>query len=221
MLLVGILFLCLISLFWWRDVVREASYLRFHIRIVQQRLRIRMLLFIVSEVFFFFRFFWTLFHSRLAPVPEIRGIWPPVSLMVLDPLGVPLLNTVVLLCSGASVTYSHHSVIAYKYRDAMIRLIFTLFLGALFTALQRMEYYESSFNISDSVYRSVFFIATGFHGFHVIVRSIFLRVNLLRMFMRHVARFQHVRYECAIWYWHFVDVVWIFLYISLYWWRSI
>lgn len=205
---------------WWRDVVRESSYLRFHMCMVQQRLRIGMLLFIVSEVFFFFRFFWTLFHSSLVPVLEVRRVWPPYYLNVLDPLGVPLLNTVVLLCSRITVTYSHHSVIRYNYKGSVLRLILTLRLRAFFTRLQGIEYFESSFNISDSVYRSVFFIATGFHRFHVIVGSIFLRVNLFRMVGRQTVRFQHVGYGCAIWYWHFVDVVWIFLYVSLYWWRS-
>lgn len=214
-------FLSLISLLWWRDVVRESSYLRFHMTIVRQRLRIRILLFIVSEIFFFLRFFWTLFHSSLAPVLEIGRVWPPFYLEVLDPLRVPLLNTVVLLCSRVSVTFSHHSVIRYDFRRRVLRLTLTLRLGAFFTGLQRIEYFESSFNISDSVYGSVFFMATGFHRFHVIVRSIFLRVNLFRMWGGHSSRFQHVRYECAIWYWHFVDVVWIFLYVSLYWWGSL
>lgn len=217
----GCFFLSLVSFLWWRDVVREASYLRFHINIVQQGLRIGILLFIVSEVLFFFRFFWTLFHSSLAPVVEVRRVWPPFYLEVLDPLRVPLLNTVVLLCSRVSVTYSHHSAIEGYFYRAILGLILTLTLGAFFTRLQAIEYYESSFNISDSVYRSIFFMATGFHGFHVIVGSIFLRVNLFRICLGHTTRFQHVGYECAIWYWHFVDVVWIFLYLSLYWWGSL
>nr|YP_009029819.1 cytochrome c oxidase subunit III [Botrylloides leachii]CCO25713.1 cytochrome c oxidase subunit III [Botrylloides leachii]CDM98941.1 cytochrome c oxidase subunit III [Botrylloides leachii] len=217
----GCFFLSLVSFLWWRDVVREASYLGFHMYMVQQGLRIGMLLFIVSEVFFFFGFFWTLFHSSLVPVLEVGGVWPPYYLTVLDPLGVPLLNTVVLLCSGVTVTYSHHSVIGYNYDGAILGLVFTLGLGSFFTGLQGMEYFESSFNISDSVYGSVFFMATGFHGFHVIVGSIFLGVNLFRMMSGQTAGFQHVGYECAIWYWHFVDVVWIFLYVSLYWWGSL
>ena len=115
------------------------------------------------------------------PVPEIGGVWPPFYLEVLDPLGVPLLNTVVLLCSRVTVTYSHHSVVRYNFRRRVLRLALTLRLGGFFTRLQRIEYFESSFNISDSIYGSVFFIATRFHRFHVIVGSIFLRVNLFRM----------------------------------------
>nr|YP_009029832.1 cytochrome c oxidase subunit III [Botrylloides giganteus]CCO25726.1 cytochrome c oxidase subunit III [Botrylloides giganteus] len=220
LLFLGCFLLSLVSFMWWRDVVREASYLGFHMFKVQQGLRLGMLFFIVSEVFFFFGFFWTLFHSGLVPVVDIGAVWPPFYLAVLDPLGVPLLNTVVLLCSGVTVTYSHHSVLQYNYWGSVLGLAFTLGLGAFFTGLQGMEYYESSFNISDSIYGSVFFMATGFHGFHVIVGSLFLGVSLFRMLMGHLPGFQHVGYECAIWYWHFVDVVWIFLYVSLYWWGS-
>lgn len=221
LLFISVFLLSLISFIWWRDVVRESSFLRFHMKIVQQRLRIRIILFIVSEIFFFFRFFWTLFHSSLAPVSEVRGVWPPFFLNVLDPLRVPLLNTVVLLSSRVSVTYSHHSVVFNNYERCVKGLRITVLLRVLFTILQRIEYYDSSFNISDSVYRSVFFIATGFHGFHVLVGSIFLIVNFFRILKGHLFITQHVRYECAIWYWHFVDVVWIFLYISLYWWGSV
>lgn len=213
-------FLGVVSYFWWRDVVRESTFLRFHIINVQQRLIIRFILFIASEVLFFFRFFWTLFDSGLSPVVDVRRVWPPFFLVVLDPLGVPLLNTVVLLCSRITVTHSHYSIIERHLQDGLYSLVFTLVLRRLFTLLQRMEYYESSFSISERIYRSVFFIATGFHRFHVIVGSLFLLVQMLRINSRMVLRFQHVGFISAIWYWHFVDVVWIFLYISLYWWRS-
>nr|YP_008082955.1 cytochrome c oxidase subunit III [Botryllus schlosseri]CCO25687.1 cytochrome c oxidase subunit III [Botryllus schlosseri]CDM98967.1 cytochrome c oxidase subunit III [Botryllus schlosseri] len=221
LLFISVFLLSLISFMWWRDVVRESSFLGFHMNMVQQGLRIGMMLFIVSEIFFFFGFFWTLFHSSLAPVSEVGGVWPPFFLNVLDPLGVPLLNTVVLLSSGVSVTYSHHSVVFNNYEGCVKGLMITVLLGVLFTMLQGMEYYDSSFNISDSVYGSVFFMATGFHGFHVLVGSIFLMVNFFRILKGHLFMTQHVGYECAIWYWHFVDVVWIFLYISLYWWGSL
>nr|YP_008082962.1 cytochrome c oxidase subunit III [Polycarpa mytiligera]CCO25741.1 cytochrome c oxidase subunit III [Polycarpa mytiligera] len=221
LLFLSLFFLLVVSYLWWRDVSRESSYLGFHMIMVQRGLRIGMILFILSEVFFFLGFFWTFFHSGLAAVSEIGGVWPPYGIETLDPLNVPLLNTVVLLSSGITVTYSHHSMISGLYSDSVLGLILTLVLGFLFTFLQGMEYFESSFNISDSVYGSIFFMATGFHGFHVIVGSLFLLANLLRLLAGQLVSFQHIGYECAIWYWHFVDVVWIFLYSSVYWWGSV
>ena len=136
----------------------------------------------------------------------------------LDPMAVPLLNTVVLLSSGVSVTYSHYSVINSNLTDGIMGLVITLFLGFFFTLLQAFEYVQTSFTIADSVYGSIFFIATGFHKFHVFVRSVFLLVCLVRIVNRHVLSNHHIGYECAIWYWHFVDVVWIFLYSFVYIW---
>lgn len=209
-----------ICYFWWKDVVRERAYLRFHVLTVQNNLKIGIVWFIVSEVFFFFRFFWTFFHSSLNSVRELRELWPPLRVNVLNPLRVPLLNTVVLISSRLTVTWSHYSVLEGKFNEAYIGLVYTVFLRAFFTALQAMEYLDSRFSISDSVYRSIFFMATRFHGFHVLVRSIFLLVILFRIKNNFFSDKHHVRFECSIWYWHFVDVVWIFLYCVIYWWRS-
>ena len=213
LIIVGVIFM------WWRDVVRESTILRFHVLIVIKGLRIGIILFITSEVLFFFGFFWTFFHSGLVRTVEIRMAWPPFMLEALDPLAVPLLNTVVLLSSRVSVTYSHYSVVSGQLSDGLARLIITLFLGVFFTILQVFEYFQTAFTIADSVYRSIFFMATGFHGFHVFVRSVFLGVCLVRIWIGHIISDHHVRYECAIWYWHFVDVVWIFLYTFVYMWR--
>jgi len=221
LILLSTFFTFILAFIWWRDIVRESTYLRFHLLLVQRGLRIRMALFITSEVFFFLRFFWTFFHSRLATTNEVGYVWPPLGLETLDPLAVPLLNTVVLLSSRVTVTYSHYSVVQRMFFDSVIRLVLTLFLRIFFTVLQAMEYALAPLTISDSVYRSIFFMATRFHRFHVIVRSIFLFAALFRIMSRHLIPTQHVRYECAIWYWHFVDVVWIFLYISIYWWGSV
>nr|YP_003406726.1 cytochrome c oxidase subunit III [Microcosmus sulcatus]CAL23095.2 cytochrome c oxidase subunit III [Microcosmus sulcatus] len=210
-----------ISYLWWRDIAREGSYLGFHLLNVQRGLRIGMGLFITSEVFFFLGFFWTFFHSGLATTSELGYSWPPMGMDVLDPMAVPLLNTVVLLSSGVTVTYSHYSLVQGSFWDSVVGLGFTLVLGVFFTLLQLMEYFEAPFTISDSVYGSIFFMATGFHGFHVIVGSIFLAICLLRMIEGQLLGDHHVGYECAIWYWHFVDVVWVFLYISIYWWGSV
>nr|WRW10899.1 cytochrome c oxidase subunit 3 [Microcosmus sp. z YZ-2024] len=221
LLLFSTVFTFFLAFIWWRDIVRESTYLGFHLMFVQRGLRIGMALFITSEVFFFLGFFWTFFHSGLATTNEVGYVWPPLGLETLDPLAVPLLNTVVLLSSGVTITYSHYSMVQGMFYDSVVGLILTLFLGIFFTILQAMEYMLAPLTISDSVYGSIFFMATGFHGFHVIVGSIFLFAALFRMVWGHLIPSQHVGYECAIWYWHFVDVVWIFLYVSIYWWGSV
>nr|CUH72610.1 cytochrome c oxidase subunit III [Rhopalaea idoneta] len=213
-------FMVFLSFFWWRDVVRESSFLGFHSGPVQGNLLTGMVWFISSEVLFFFGFFWSFFHSSLGVCVDLFMIWPPFGVEVLNPMGVPLLNTIVLLSSGFTVTWSHYSLFYNNYFDSLIALFYTVFLGLFFTLLQYMEYNDSFFMISDSVYGSVFFMATGFHGFHVIVGSLFLIVSMFRLFLGHFNENQHVGLECSIWYWHFVDVVWIFLYISIYWWGS-
>nr|YP_009527929.1 cytochrome c oxidase subunit III [Laqueus japonicus]AYI69528.1 cytochrome c oxidase subunit III [Laqueus japonicus] len=207
-------------LFWWRDVVREGTYQGFHTSFVVRGLRFGMILFIVSEVCFFFAFFWAYFHSALSPVYELGSVWPPVGIKTLNPLGVPLLNTLVLLASGATVTWAHHSIIGGSHSDGFWWLLFTVVLGVYFTKLQLQEYSVTSFSVSDSVFGSVFFVATGFHGAHVMIGSIFLGVTLFRHWEYHLSSSHHFGFEAAAWYWHFVDVVWIFLYINIYCWGS-
>ena len=206
--------------FWWRDVSREASLRRFHNPPVQISLRIAIIWFISSEVLFFFGFFWTFFHASLRVVAETGYAWPPAGVLVLDPSSVPLLNTVLLLRSSITVTWSHNCLLIRNYARAKNRLVYTISLRAIFTLVQYLEYCESGFSISDSAYRSVFFIATRFHRFHVIVGSAFLVVCLVRMVRGQLNASRHVRYECAAWYWHFVDTVWIYLYCLVYWWGS-
>lgn len=205
---------------WWRDIVRESTFQGHHTPIVQKGLRYGIILFILSEVFFFAGFFWAFYHSSLAPTPELGGCWPPVGITPLNPLEVPLLNTSVLLASGVSITWAHHSLIEGNRKNMQQALLITILLGAYFTLLQASEYYETSFTISDGVYGSTFFIATGFHGLHVIIGSTFLTVCLLRQFNFHFTSNHHFGFEAAAWYWHFVDVVWLFLYVSIYWWGS-
>jgi len=219
-ILVGAISTILVTGFWWRDVSREACLGGFHNPPVQISLRIAIIWFICSEVLFFFRFFWTFFHASLRVVAETRYAWPPAGVLVLDPSSVPLLNTVLLLRSSITVTWSHNCLLIRSYIGAKNGLVFTIALGGVFTAVQYLEYCESGFSISDSAYRSVFFIATRFHRFHVLVRSAFLVVCLVRIVRRQLNASRHVRYECAVWYWHFVDTVWIYLYCLVYWWRS-
>ena len=189
-----------------------------HRAIVELGLRWGMLLFITSEVFFFLRFFWAYFHARLAPNVEVGGTWPPTGVLCFSPFRVPLLNTIILVSSGASVTWAHHALLSGRSREAKVGLLITVGLGLYFTALQAFEYYEASFSFADGVYGSTFFIATGFHGLHVIVGTLFLLVCYMRLLKGEFSRGHHFGLEAAAWYWHFVDVVWLFLYLALYWW---
>ena len=203
---------------WWRDISREGRNLGSHSFVVELGLRRGIILFIISEIFFFLSFFWRYFHRRLSPTIEVGRVWPPTGIAVFNPLGVPLLNRVILLTSGASVTWSHHSLSVGLHGQAIQRLALTIILGGYFTVLQAYEYYEARFNIGDRVYGSTFFLATGFHGLHVIVGTIFLGATLLRIYLGTFSHRHHFGFEASAWYWHFVDVVWLFLYVRVYWW---
>nr|ATU87648.1 cytochrome oxidase subunit III [Lonchura spectabilis] len=220
LLIMGLLSTMLVMFQWWRDIVRESTFQGHHTPTVQKGLRYGMALFITSEAFFFLGFFWAFFHSSLAPAPELGGQWPPVGIKPLNPMDVPLLNTAILLASGVTVTWAHHSITEANRKQAIHALTLTVLLGFYFTALQAMEYYEAPFSIADGVYGSTFFVATGFHGLHVIIGSTFLLVCLARLIKYHFTPNHHFGFEAAAWYWHFVDVVWLFLYISIYWWGS-
>nr|YP_010865784.1 cytochrome c oxidase subunit III [Sclomina xingrensis]WGT89866.1 cytochrome c oxidase subunit III [Sclomina xingrensis]WGT89879.1 cytochrome c oxidase subunit III [Sclomina xingrensis]WGT89892.1 cytochrome c oxidase subunit III [Sclomina xingrensis]WGT89905.1 cytochrome c oxidase subunit III [Sclomina xingrensis]WGT89918.1 cytochrome c oxidase subunit III [Sclomina xingrensis] len=217
--MLGVLILLLTMIQWWRDISREGTYQGKHTLAVTQGLKLGMILFIISEVLFFVSFFWAFFHSSLSPTVEI-STWPPKGILTFNPMHVPLLNTMVLLCSGLTVTWAHHSIMEKNFTQTKSALIITVMLGVYFTVLQAYEYYEASFTISDSVFGSCFYMATGFHGIHVIIGTTFLMVCLMRHLMNHFSSKHHFGFEAAAWYWHFVDVVWLFLYISIYWWGS-
>nr|YP_007026874.1 cytochrome c oxidase subunit III [Metacrangonyx longicaudus]CCI69451.1 cytochrome oxidase subunit 3 [Metacrangonyx longicaudus] len=212
--------LILCSYQWWRDINRESTLQGFHTMKVTTGLRYGMILFILSEVLFFFSFFWAFFHSSLNTTVEIGLTWPPTGVEVFNPFKIPLLNTIILLVSGVSVTWAHNTLLQGLHNQSIQSLFITIFLGVYFTFLQIFEYFEASFSISDSIYGTVFFVATGFHGLHVIIGSLFLSVNLFRLFMGHFSTYHHFGLEAAIWYWHFVDVVWLFLFVFIYWWGS-
>ena len=220
LLLIGLFRVILRRAQWWRDITREGTLQGLHSKKVIVGLRWGIILFIVSEVLFFFSFFWAFFHRSLSPTIEIGDIWPPTSIVPFNPFQIPLLNTAILLASGVTVTWAHHSIIENNHSQATQGLALTIILGLYFTALQALEYSEASFTIADSVYRSTFFVATGFHGLHVIIGTAFLIVALLRTLIAHFSGYHHFGLEAAIWYWHFVDVVWLFLYTSIYWWGS-
>jgi len=219
--LLGCLITLLIIFQWWRDVRFEGTFQGLHSSIVELGLRWGITLFIISEVFFFVSFFWAFFHSSLAPSPEIGASWPPLGILPFNPFHVPLLNTIILLSSGVTVTLAHHALIKGSHSYASQGLNVTVILGLLFTALQALEYIEASFTIADSSYGSTFFIATGFHGLHVIVGTSFLIACRLRHAKNSFSKAHHFGFEAAAWYWHFVDVVWLFLFITIYWWGSL
>ena len=216
----GLFFLVFTIAIWWRDIIREGTFEGQHTSIVQLGLRFGIILFIVSEIIFFFAFFWAFFWASLAPVPEIGSVWPPKNIEVLNAWEVPFLNTVILLSSGASVTWAHHAIIAGFRKEALISLVVTVFLAIIFTILQLFEYSSASFSIADGIYGSTFYIATGFHGFHVFIGTCFLIVCLFRVWGYHFTKQHHFGFEAAAWYWHFVDVVWLFLFVSIYWWGN-
>lgn len=205
---------------WWRDITREGTYQGLHTLSVTTGLRWGIILFIISEIFFFVSFFWAFFHRRLSPSIEIGILWPPIGINSFNPLEIPLLNTIILLSSGVTITWAHHALINNNYTQTTQGLFFTVILGIYFSILQGYEYIEASFSISDSVYGSTFFIATGFHGLHVLIGTTFILVCIIRHINFHFSTNHHFGFEAAAWYWHFVDVVWLFLYLSIYWWGS-
>ena len=216
----GRLILVLSRVQWWRDVSREATFQGLHSKKVLTGIELGIVLFIVSEIIFFFSFFWAFFHSSLSPRGELGILWPPAGISPLDPFSVPLLNTVILLSSGVTVTWAHRALVEGYHKRALTSLLLTVVLGLYFIRVQYLEYCTSRFTIRDSVFGSVFFVATGFHGFHVIIGTLFLAACLGRLLRGHFSNNHHFGFEASAWYWHFVDVVWLFLFCFVYWWGS-
>nr|QNV12064.1 cytochrome c oxidase subunit III [Lithobius forficatus] len=220
LMILGNISIIIISAQWWRDITREATFQGLHTIPAVYGLKWGMVLFIISEVFFFLSFFWAFFHSSMGPSPEIGSIWPPMMITPLNAFQVPLLNTAILLSSGVSVTWAHHALMENNYSQMKTALLITLILGVYFTLLQAFEYKEAAFSITDATFGSTFFMATGFHGLHVIIGTTFLAVCFMRHNVSHFSSTHHMGFEAATWYWHFVDVVWLFLFLSIYWWGS-
>lgn len=216
---------------WWRDVIAEA-HAGDHTPVVSLHLRYGMIMFIASEVMFFVAWFWAFFDASLFADEAIQasrlavteGVWPPKGTAIFDPWHLPLVNTLILLTSGTTVTWAHHALLNNDRQGLKWGLIATVLLGALFTAVQAYEYAHAAFAFSrdngGNIYGSTFFMATGFHGFHVLVGTIFLLVCLFRALKGHFTPQQHFGFEAAAWYWHFVDVVWLFLFACIYVWAS-
>nr|AAS00834.1 cytochrome c oxidase subunit 3 [Armillifer armillatus] len=205
---------------WTKDMSRESSILGFLTIPMLTNLQISMILFITSEVLFFSAFFWMLFHTSLSPNTFLGLHWPPLGIKSFSPTEIPLLNTLILLSSGASVTWSHHSLLNKNYSQFLLSLSLTIILGTYFTSLQLLEYNLAPFTLSESIFSSMFFLATGFHGFHVILGSLLLTLSLTRFSLLLMTAEHHFSFEASAWYWHFVDAIWLFLYLSIYWWST-
>nr|UZT67555.1 cytochrome c oxidase subunit 3 [Paramblynotus sp. ZJUH 20220012] len=204
---------------WWRDIIRESTFQGLHSLMILNSLKIGMILFIISELLFFISFFWSYFHSALSPNIEIGSIWPPKNIIQFNPYMIPSLNTIILLSSGCTITWCHYSILNNKKLQSMLSLFTTIFLGLIFTMIQFFEYNESMFCMNDSIYGSLFFMTTGFHGLHVIIGSIFLSIILIRIINKHISMIHHFGFEASSWYWHFVDVIWIIVFSMIYWWN--
>ncbi|AWK85596.1 cytochrome c oxidase subunit 3 [Azospirillum thermophilum] len=221
LLVLGLLAVLGVMFGWWRDIIREAVVEKAHTPVVKIGLRYGMALFIASEVMFFAAFFWAFFDASLFPKVSPAnpdGVWPPPSIATIDPFHMPLMMTLILLLSGVTVTWAHHEIIEGNNRQAAKALGITVLLGAMFTFFQGYEYAHAEFKFTDGIYPSTFYMATGFHGFHVLVGTIFLAVCWIRTLKGHFTPRSHFGFEAAAWYWHFVDVVWLFLFVSVYWW---
>lgn len=205
---------------WWRDVFREGNMEGDHSVKATKGIKLGIILFITSEILFFFSFFWAFFQRSISPNIELGIKWPPVGITLFNPLNIPLINTIILLSSGVSITWAHHAIIISKYKTSLKGIIITVFLGVYFTLLQGIEYWQAPFSIWDSTCGSTFFVATGFHGLHVIIGTIFLIIRIKQLTNLKYCKTHIIRLDCAAWYWHFVDVVWLFLYSTIYWWGN-
>lgn len=214
----GLIIIALVMTFWWRDIIRESSFEGNHTSEVEAGVRKGMLLFIVSEILFFSAFFWGFFYSSISPDPSVGAVWPPADVTIFDAWEMPFLNTLILLNSACAITISHESLFAGRRGMAIGALGYTIFNAVVFMAFQLYEYLHASFDITDSVYGAAFFMATGFHGFHVFVGTCFLIVCFYRMVTHQFSQVHFSGFDTAAWYWHFVDVVWLFLFLAVYWW---
>jgi cytochrome c oxidase subunit 3 len=217
---IGLALVLAVMFVWWRDVIKESRTPGLHTPIVRIGLRYGMLLFITSEVMFFVAFFWAYFNFALFP-EHIAGAkvleWPPQGIVTIAPFSIPFLNTMILLLSGTTVTWAHHCLIENDRKGMLQGLALTIVLGLCFTALQAYEFATAPWGFGKTIYPSVFFMATGFHGFHVIVGTCFLIVCWFRAYAGQFTPQRHFGFEAAAWYWHFVDVVWLFLFTCIYW----
>nr|AZL93417.1 cytochrome c oxidase subunit 3 [Scelio sp. ZJUH_2016028] len=217
---ISILLILLCSFQWWRDIYRESTLQGMHSIKTKNGLKLSMILFIASEILFFISFFWSYFHMMLSPSIDIGIEWPPYSLksFLIDPYSLPLLNTIILISSGMFLSMAHYLLIMKNMYATNFLIIITLILGMIFTWIQMTEYFNSTYSIFNSNFGATFFMMTGFHGIHVIIGTMFILIMFIMMNKNYLSNYHHLSFELSAWYWHFVDVVWLFLFIFIYWW---
>lgn len=216
----GLIALSYCTFYWFNDIIDEATRSGYHTKVVKAGLRWGFILFIISEIMLFFGFFWAFLHCAVNPSVEIGSVFPPYGLSVINVLEFPLFNTCLLILSGISVTWAHKAISIGSFREAIDSLLITIFLGYFFVFLQILEYREALFNFSDGVYACSFYMLTGLHGCHVLAGATFLTVCLIRLLQRHYTTTHYLGFVFAIWYWHFVDIVWLVLFAVVYCWGS-
>jgi len=216
----NLILIIIIIITWWRDIIRERTFIGNHNFYIINLIKFRIILFIISEIFLFISFFWNFLHNSLAPSIELGLNWPPKNIEFFNPILIPILNTTILLTSRFTVTLAHFYLLNNNKKKTINLINLTIILSIYFLILQIIEYKQATFTFSDSVFGSSFYIATGFHGLHVIIGTLFLIINLIRIFKLHLSFIHHIRFELAAWYWHFVDIIWLFLYITFYWWNN-
>lgn len=213
-----ILIAIIVILNWFKDVRRESDLLVEHSFINNIFFKTGIILFISSEVMFFVSFFWCYFDFVLVVDIELGNVWPPKGIQRISPFRIPLLNTLILLSSGVLITWTHFSILNNDWFYSVVTLLFTLVLGVYFLFIQYQEYIDATYTFIRRGYGRIFFLATGFHGFHVLLGCILIAARLYRLIILSCDSFSHYNFEFSAWYWHFVDVVWLFLYIFIYWW---
>nr|AKM70175.1 cytochrome oxidase subunit III [Cinara tujafilina] len=218
--LINFMLMIMISIMWWRDIIRESTFQGNHNFYIMNLIKLSMIMFIISEMFLFISFFWNFLHNSLAPSIELGLNWPPKNILFFNPLLIPLLNTIILLTSSFTITLTHFYLMNNKKKNTLIFMNLTIILSLYFLILQFIEYKQAMFTFSDSIFGASFYMATGFHGMHVIIGTIFLMMNLFRMMKLHLSFIHHISFELAAWYWHFIDIIWLFLYMTFYWWNN-
>jgi cytochrome c oxidase subunit 3 len=217
-LLLNLITLIYIGLLWSRDIIAEATYLGEHTSKISEGLNMGFIIFLITELMWFIGVFWAYFHSALSPSIELGEMWPPIGIIPIQATDLPLLNTLILLLSGGTITYSHHGLIGRDYKNSVIGLLLTIILGIIFIICQYIEYKYCSYTMADSIYGSVFFIVTGLHGIHLITGTGILCLNFYRLYNMQLTSTKHTGYNTAILLWHFLDVAWLFVYIICYYW---
>nr|AKM70110.1 cytochrome oxidase subunit III [Kurisakia onigurumii] len=216
----NLMLIIMLSMLWWRDIIRESTFQGNHNFNIMNLIKLSMILFIISEMFLFISFFWNFLHNSLAPSIELGLNWPPKNIMFFNPMLIPMLNTIILLTSSFTVTLTHFYLLNNKKNKTLMFMNLTILMSLYFLLLQMLEYKQAMFTFSDSIFGSSFYMATGFHGLHVIIGTIFLMLNLIRMMKNHFSFIHHISFELAAWYWHFIDIIWLFLYMTFYWWNN-